>query len=75
MGGLAKCAGVSAGGRWWLHRDLLPPSPPTYVVSWWLGAGGNGQELIDFIFEKWVPHRVPTWVPIGCPLEGPKEPA
>ena len=31
---LPKCASVSAGGRWWLHRDLQPhpqPFPPTYV--------------------------------------------
>ena len=63
MGVPAKCAGVSAGGRWQVVATsscLLPPSLPTIFGLLVAGCRDKWQELIEFIFEKVGAHRVPT---------------
>ena len=52
-------------------------STGTIVLCMFMVAGcsKHGQELIDLFLKSGCPIGVPTWVPIGCPLEGPKEPA
>ena len=73
MGALPKCAGVSAGAvGGYIVTSYLPLHQ--HVVSWLLGAGTNGQELIDLFFEKvgapegahMGAHRVPIRGPEGA---------
>ena len=36
-------------------------------------SAGINENII--VLKSGCPAGVPTWVPIGCPLEGPEEPA